>query len=448
MSSSRSTFLSGTIFGIVLGVILGHISIWKDVRTHSAPISQTFPVKEVAPNGMSYDLGETSSQYPYYPEEPLKPIYNSNQYEHDEELPADSPLANAIAVETVDLDEVASVVSDQIYTEIEEAPTPEAEEPNPLDIENAAPIETVPSKNQNAVRKAIDDELSTTPKSQRDVWFESLKDMHVDDATGVIRMWKMIGGPIPGLGEESLILPPSAPPNASQKSKSAEATPGLKEALRKAISIHQRNALMVSTLGYIRIVPRFTEEIIDGAPTITGVTEEIDFNFGERFAAGTQLDLMIKGAGMFRVQDSKGQNYLTRRGRFSLNKKRQLALIDHEAEYVLQPVVTIPESATQITINADGQVNVNVNGNVNVNDDSNDKAVSAGSIMLTPVISSNQLSYYQNGLLKVSPDFETVSIAPDSKGHGHLIQGFLEVSNVNLVNENQEIARFKEILGE
>ncbi|WP_417851355.1 hypothetical protein [Thalassoglobus sp.] len=440
MSSSRSTFLSGTIFGIVLGVILGHISIWKDVRTHSAPISQTFPVKELAPNGMSYDLGESSAQYPYYPEEPLKPIHNSNQHDYEEELPADSPLANAIAVETVEVNEVASVVSDQFYTEIEEDPTPGAEEPNPLDIENAAPIETVPSKNQNAVRKAIDDELSTTPKSQRDVWFDSLKDMHVDDATGVIRMWKMIGGPIPGLGEESLILSPSAPPDNSQKSKSAEATPGLKEVLSKAISIHQRNALMVSTLGYIRIVPRFTEEIIDGVPTITGVTEELDFNFGERFVAGTQLDLMIKGAGMFRVQDSKGQDYLTRRGRFSLNKKRQLALIDPEAEYVLQPVITIPESATQISIEADGQVNVN-----GVSDE---EPVSAGSIMLTPTISCNQLSYYQNGLLKVSPDFETVSIAPDSKGHGHLIQGFLEVSNVNLVNENQEIARFKEILGE
>ncbi len=441
MSSSRSTFLSGTIFGIVLGVILGHVSIWKNVRTHSDPVSQTFPAKEIAPNGMPFDLGEKGA-LPYYPEEPLRPV-DEPLTGAGENIAAESPLANAIAVETVEVTDTASVVSDETVEEIVSVPALPIEEPNPLDIEQAAPIETAPGKNLDAVRKAIDEELSEIPVAQRDVWFESLKDMHVDDATGVIRMWKMIGGPIPGLGDESLFLSPSSPPKnvLPQPVSVAETNSGLKKALQEAIAIHQRNALMESTLGYIRIVPRFTEEIIDGKPTISGVVEEFDLSPADGFVPGSQLDVMIKGSGMFKVQDEDGQIYLTRRGRFAVNQDRKLAVIDPDAEYILQPEVTIPESTTRIVIESDGQVKVN-----HLEEDG--KLISAGSILLTPTVTFNELSYYKNGLLKVRPEFDSTSSSPESNGLGYLVQGFLGVSNVKVVNENQEIARLKEMLSE
>ena len=62
MSTHQTTFLSGTVFGIVIGVILGHFTLWNDPGT-PRPVMK---VQESLPLGMSYDLGPPSNGDPYY----------------------------------------------------------------------------------------------------------------------------------------------------------------------------------------------------------------------------------------------------------------------------------------------------------------------------------------------------------------------------------------------
>lgn len=437
MSSSRSSFISGTIFGIILGVLVGHIGIWKGVRSHSSPIVESFPVKEASLPGMSFDLGKKSENLPYFPEEALQPV---DDYPEPEYLPPPekhSPLANAIAMETVEVKTVQATSQPAVV----EISTP-AEEPQPLDIDDAAPIEAHESKNDVALKKVIEEELTHIPAGQREVWFESLKDMHVDDAQGVIRMWKLIGGPIPGLGDDSLIQPPVMvkPPKVdSPKSENIQSEDVTKAAIENAMEIVRRNLMMESTLGYMRIDPRFQEQLIDGQPVVSGVIEEFYFSQGPALFTNRILDLMIQGPGFFEVKDPDGNLYLTRRGRFSLNDERQLAIIDGEKEYVLQPEVAIPEEAKQIQFLSDGSVVCK--------DKANNSLDETAKIQTVQVLSISKLSYSQNGLFEYTGE-KLESETLDQEHKAGIIQGQLEASNVNATTEKLQLQRLQGLLGE
>lgn len=447
MSSSRSVFLSGTIFGVVLGAVLGHLTIWRFVDSKPSNKSQPYPVVEVAPNGMSYDLGQKSSELPYYPEGSLEPVHDYPEPERHDFDEVKSPLANAIALETVE-DEAVRVSDELTVDEIESL----ANEPKPLDFAGAAPIgilqdikeidPRVKAARDKEIRAAIDRELADTPQAQRDIWFESLKDMHIGDATGVIRMWKAIGGPIPGFGEDSLILSPSTlePKLPTPVFAAPDGNDLTTLVLQKAISIHRRNVLMATAPGYLRIVPRLTEEIIDGVPTITGLVEEFDFTAGPSEQTGNPLDLKIEGGGMFLVADAEGQQYLTRRGRFSLNANRQLCLVDPDAEYILQPPVVIPEPVNKIKITQYGFVEfLNVNGKiVEINENKQ--------VRLALITNPDKLTYVKNGLLKLGDGETQPVLVTASMGCGRIGQGALELSNVNTDHEHRQIEQLREFL--
>ena len=452
MSSSRSSFLSGTIFGVVLGAVLGHVTIWRFVDSKPSKKVQPYPVVEDVPNGMSYDLGQKSAALPFYSDEPNESSLDAQEPEYHSFGEAESPLANAIAVETVEIEAVNG--TDPFATAEAAAP---AKEPKPLDIAEAAPIgilqkvdEINPQQNatkDKEIREVIDKELAGTPQAQRDIWFESLKEMHVGDATGVIRMWKAVGGPIPGFGEDSLILSPSSPglpetpifSTADANDQNHQTT----LALEKSISIHQRNILMSTSFGYRRIIPRLTEEIIDGVPTVTGIVEEFDFTLGQSVQTGNPLDLKIEGGGMFLVADAEGQKYLTRRGRFSLNKDRQLCLVDPGAEYVLQPPVTVPASVFQI--NPYGKVEalegLNDDGKSLENDQNHQ-------VQLVLVTNPDQLRVSKNGLLKLTDKETPLILVPPGQRCGHIKQGVLELSNVKLDHEREQIEQLRGFIAE
>ncbi|MBT5018381.1 MAG: hypothetical protein HON04_06500 [Planctomicrobium sp.] len=437
MSPSRSSFISGTIFGIILGVLVGHFGIWNGVRNHSSSIVESFPVKEASLPGMSFDLGKKSENLPYFPEEALQPVDDYPEPKYLQPPEKHSPLANAIAMETVEVKTVQATSQPAVV----EIATP-AEEPQPLDIDDAAPIEAHKSKNDVALKKVIEEELNHIPAGQREVWFESLKDMHVDDAQGVIRMWKLIGGPIPGLGDDSLLQPPviMKPPKAnSPKIEDSQSEDVTKAAIKTAVEIVRRNLMMESTLGYVRVVPRFHEKISDGNPVIAGIVEEFDFTQGEASLTTRVLDLMIQGPGFFEVKSPDGNLYVTRRGRFSLNEDRQIAIIDPDAEYILQPPITIPKEAKRIQVAMDGKVSFK--------DDLNQLIGEETQIQTVQILSSAKLAYYQNGLLEYVGD-RLMSNELLIEHRAEILQGFLETSNVDESIEKQHLQRFQELLRE
>lgn len=431
MSSSHSSFASGTIFGVVVGLLIGHFGLWRSVPGDtSSPVVDGVPIQEPTLPGMSFDLGQKSEKLPYFDENALQPV---------EQLPAEpamlpspeisSPLANAIAMETAEVRTVEATDEPAVVT----INTP-AEEPQPLDIDDAAPIDGQENAGSSRLRKAINDELSHIPESQREIWFESLKDMSVEDAQGVIRMWKLIGGPIPGLGEEP--ISPSldfhlADQHSLDRSQNSVSAPLKVALIQTAISTHQRNLRMKSVYGYRRATPQFHEEVVNGTRTVNKVVEKIDFKIGSFEKTDCLLDLMIDGPGFFEVLGPDNKTYFTRRGRFGLTASRQLAILDPDGDYVLQPEIVLPEDLTELTISYQGEISCG------------EEQLKQG-IQLTRLLSPTQLEYAKNGLM--SYQGEKFRATPQTAGTGQLHQGILELSNVNAEQEQQIIEQLQQLV--
>ena len=68
---------------------------------------------------------------------------------------------------------------------------------------------------------------------------------------------------------------------------------------------------------------------------------------------GNRLDLALNGRGWFQVADANGDNLYTRAGAFNKNATGQIVTADG---YLVQPAMTIPIGATDVTVNETGQV--------------------------------------------------------------------------------------------
>lgn len=440
MSQFRSTFLAGVLFGFVVGLAVGHLTIWRVVDRSQAASSQLRPV-QTAPWNSSYELGPRSDSLPFYPEEYAPGIATlpaTTETEEFEPIEADSPLANAIAIRTVEMEDHGTAETPKF--ELDQIAV---EEPQPLAVPEAIPIRPqtpaspVPlvSDVDPRLRKVIEQELADIPPAQREVWLESLAGMSIEDATGVLRMWKAIGGQEPGLMD--LPLDPSLSPTVPDPPAKQELTveSSVTNAIQKAIEIHRQNLLMSSNLGYLRMVPRFVEEHRNGRAVMTGVVAEIDFGPGPSLSTGNPLDLRIEGAGMFLVHNADGTPLLTRRGRFSLNQNRQLALIDDDQEYILQPIVQFPEKCEQIMINWDGRISV-----ISTPDQPTEEI---GIIRICPIHQTHELRYYKNGLIRLAEGAEPPTPVLPGNNIGRLQSGSVEVSNVSPAKELEQIQRFQ-----
>ena len=146
---------------------------------------------------------------------------------------------------------------------------------------------------------------------------------------------------------------------------------------------------------------------------------------GSLQTTGTALDLALDGDGYFQVSLPGGQTGYTRAGNFSRSAEGQLVTAQG---YAVQPPVTIPDGATAITVSTDGTISAQIAG------------ASAASQLGQLTIAS-----FANpaGLRSTGDNFlaETgasgpaqVGIAGDA-GRGHIRQGMLEASNVNVVEE-------------
>jgi flagellar basal-body rod protein FlgG len=150
-----------------------------------------------------------------------------------------------------------------------------------------------------------------------------------------------------------------------------------------------------------------------------------NFAQGNLQQTSNNLDLAIKGQGFFQVQMSDGSTAYSRDGSFQLDGNGQMVTSDG---HVLQPGITIPVNAQSVSIAADGKVSVGVSGQA--------ATQQVGQLQLASFINPAGLEPRgQNLYAETAASGTPNSGAPGADGLGSLLQGYVEGSNVNVVEE-------------
>jgi flagellar basal-body rod protein FlgG len=137
------------------------------------------------------------------------------------------------------------------------------------------------------------------------------------------------------------------------------------------------------------------------------------------------LDLAIEGHGFFQIQMPDGSTAYSRDGAFQLDANGQLVT---QAGYAVQPGITIPPTARSVTIGKDGTVTVTLPGQT--------APQQVGQVQLAAFVNPAGLEPLGGNLFAESAASGTPSAAaPGSNGLGSVRQGFVEGSNVNVVEE-------------
>jgi len=153
---------------------------------------------------------------------------------------------------------------------------------------------------------------------------------------------------------------------------------------------------------------------------------EIIFTQGDFQATNNPLDLVIQGKGFFQILLPSGSIAYTRSGSFQMS--RDGALVTANGEF-LQPQITVPANAQSITIAQDGTVSFTQPGQT--------AAQQLGQIQLVNFQNPAGLnSIGQNLYLATDASGDPIIGAPGGpEGLGSLLQGYVEQSNVSVVDE-------------
>lgn len=158
------------------------------------------------------------------------------------------------------------------------------------------------------------------------------------------------------------------------------------------------------------------------------VATQSDFSQGGFKQTGNQLDIVIEGRGFFQVMDPSGDIYYTRAGNFIRNRDGNLALASSNIGRLIEPPITIPPDATDISVSAEGIVAVRQPGS--------QEMTQVGTIELASFVNPEGLLKLGDNLYAQSDASGTPTLSsPGQDGVGLLRQGVLEASNVEPVTE-------------
>ncbi|MGM0785217.1 MAG: flagellar basal-body rod protein FlgG [Pseudomonadota bacterium] len=136
-------------------------------------------------------------------------------------------------------------------------------------------------------------------------------------------------------------------------------------------------------------------------------------------------DLAINGNGFFQVMMPDGSTAYTRDGSFQINENGQMV---NANGYPLEPAIIIPENALSVSIGEDGVVSVRQPG------DSQNQEV--GQISLSTFVNPTGLESIGGNLyVETNSSGPRNEAMPGMNGAGRLSQGYVETSNVNVVEE-------------
>jgi len=161
-----------------------------------------------------------------------------------------------------------------------------------------------------------------------------------------------------------------------------------------------------------------------GAGVKTGSVYRI-IDQGTVNTTGNDLDLAVSGRGFFRVLLPDGTEAYTRAGNFGRSPTGELVTDDG---YPVQPGVTIPEEAVDVSISVEGQVLVNIPGQEELQE--------IGQIDLAGFFNEAGLSAIGDNLyVETAASGQPTIGAAGANGYGQILQGYVESSNVDPVQE-------------
>ena len=137
---------------------------------------------------------------------------------------------------------------------------------------------------------------------------------------------------------------------------------------------------------------------------------------------GNPLDLVITGPGFFQIQDVGGDTVYTRDGNFGVDREGNIVT---SQGLRLVPNLTVPQNA-QVSVGQDGIVRASVGENV----------TQVGQIQLVTFPNAAGLSATGGNLMRETDASGAPIVGnPGDDGLGTIVGGFLEKSNVEVVNE-------------
>ena len=155
------------------------------------------------------------------------------------------------------------------------------------------------------------------------------------------------------------------------------------------------------------------------------VATQKQFTQGNLQVTEQPLDVAVNGRGFLQVLQADGTIAYTRNGQLQLNSDGQVVNSDG---LVLEPAITVPQNASKITIGKDGSVNAYINGTV--------APQQLGNISLADFVNPSGLQAIGGNLFtQTVASGDPQQGAPGENGMGSLLQGQLESSNVDIVEE-------------
>jgi len=165
-------------------------------------------------------------------------------------------------------------------------------------------------------------------------------------------------------------------------------------------------------------------ELQVGNGTRSVATNKI-FSQGEISFTGNQIDIAIDGAGFFQINKPDGTIAYTRDGTFKISDQGFLVTSDG---LELEPQITIPDNAEQIEIGIDGNVYAKLYAQ--------EELQNLGQITLVRFINPAGLRSMGQNLYEATFASGPPQVGvPNEQAYGRLLQGYLESSNVNVIEE-------------
>ena len=217
------------------------------------------------------------------------------------------------------------------------------------------------------------------------------------------------------------------------------------DAQEKKMDVTSHNLANVNTNGYKKGRAEFQDLLYQtikapGAATGQGtespsgiqvglgtrhVTTRRDFSQGSLTHTNNSFDLAIEGEGFFQVTQPSGEIAYTRAGNFTSDNQGRLVNPDG---FPLEPQVVLPPDTLTVTVASNGTVSVLQAGQL--------QATELGQVQLARFTNPGGLRALGRNLLQqTNASGQAVVGNPGDNGIGTLSQGFIETSNVNVVEE-------------
>jgi flagellar basal-body rod protein FlgG len=146
---------------------------------------------------------------------------------------------------------------------------------------------------------------------------------------------------------------------------------------------------------------------------------------GSTVQTGNPLDILIEGEGFFQFRLPDGTRGYSRDGSLSIDADGNIV---NGRGYILEPAIAIPSDATAISVGADGRVSARISGEEEITE--------LGEITLVRFMNASGLEAIGGNMYRATAAAgDPIEARPGESGLGSLSQGYLEMSNVQVVEE-------------